>query len=79
MARPINEAILDPTKVLWQIPSPLPRTAKRTERKYHVPSQAYEHFYTHPLPWSFVISTVNEMECVGRACFYAKVERGKEP
>lgn len=37
-----NEAIMEPIKVLWQLPSSLPPTVKRAERRYFVPSKGYE-------------------------------------
>lgn len=60
VALSINEAILKPTRLLWQTPSSLLTTAKRTEHRYHVPSQSYEHFYTLPSLDSLVVSAVNK-------------------
>lgn len=49
VALPLNECVLEFPRVLWQMPSSLPPTAKITEWKYYIPAWEYEHF-THKSP-----------------------------
>ncbi|EMP26774.1 hypothetical protein UY3_16174 [Chelonia mydas] len=39
VALPINEAVMGPVKTLWQTPSSLSPTSKRTEKKYCMPAK----------------------------------------
>lgn len=57
---PLNEAIIDPVKTLWQTPVSLPSTAKCTEQKYFMPTKGYEFLYSHHPEGSLVVSTMTK-------------------
>lgn len=39
VALPINETLLDPTKIIWQTPASVPPTCKWACKKYYVPAK----------------------------------------
>ncbi|EMP39265.1 hypothetical protein UY3_03506 [Chelonia mydas] len=47
---------------IWQTPSSISPTSKRTEKKYFVPARSFEYLYTHLSPGSLVVSAANENE-----------------
>lgn len=72
---PLNEAIMDPVKVLWQTPTSLPSISIHMEWKYYVPAQGYGVLFSHPSLGSLVVSTANERECLGHL---VAVPKGKD-
>lgn len=76
VAFPVNEAILEPVKILWQPPSSLPPTAKRVERRYSVSSQGFELSYNHHPPRSLVVTAANERERLGHQACTPKGKKG---
>ncbi|EMP34365.1 hypothetical protein UY3_08478 [Chelonia mydas] len=60
MALPINGAIMDPAKNMWQTPATIPSICKRADRKYYVPSMGSEFLFTCPAPNSLVVEAANQ-------------------
>lgn len=58
----INEVILEPVKVFWQTPSPLPPSMKLVEQWYYDPSKGFEHPFSHPPLGSLVVPMANEWQ-----------------
>ncbi|EMP29815.1 Golgi apparatus protein 1, partial [Chelonia mydas] len=58
IALPINSAIMDPAKTIWQTTSTL--TCKRADRKYFIPSKGSEFLFTHPASTSLVVEAANQ-------------------
>lgn len=56
MVLPLNGAIMDPVKRLWQTSTTLPPTSKRAECKYCVPTQGWVFLY------SLVVSAAKKRE-----------------
>ncbi|EMP33894.1 hypothetical protein UY3_08978 [Chelonia mydas] len=56
---PINKAILDPGRTIWQIPALVVPTCKQVDKKYYVPAKESEFLFSHPPPNSIVMDTVN--------------------
>ncbi|XP_075796865.1 rab proteins geranylgeranyltransferase component A 1 isoform X1 [Pelodiscus sinensis] len=50
IALPINPAILQSAKSLWQTPASIPPTSRKADRKYFMPPKGSEFLFTHPLP-----------------------------
>ncbi|XP_065439548.1 uncharacterized protein LOC101949407 isoform X1 [Chrysemys picta bellii] len=65
VALPLIKTITDTTRTLWQTLASLAPTAKRTERRYFVPTKGYEHLYTHPSPDSLVVDAANQRQRQG--------------
>lgn len=80
VALPLNEAIVDLLKALWQPPDSLSTTSKRGERKYFVHTQGYEFLYAHPSfsPGSLVVSVANEKERQGLQVVTSKAKDSKK-
>lgn len=66
MALPLNKAIMDLVKVLWQTTASLTPTAKCTECKYFVPSKGYKFLLLHTPLESLVIVAANERDHQGQ-------------
>ncbi|EMP41280.1 Chromodomain-helicase-DNA-binding protein 9 [Chelonia mydas] len=60
IALPINPALLEPAKAIWQTPAASLPTCKRADRKYFIPSKGSEFPFTHPAPNSLVVDAVNQ-------------------
>ncbi|KAH1178320.1 hypothetical protein KIL84_012022 [Mauremys mutica] len=59
-----NETILEPAKSFWNSPT-LTCTAKCTDKRYYVPIQSFESFFTHPAPNSLADMAASE---TGKTC-----------
>ncbi|XP_067416629.1 general transcription factor IIF subunit 1 isoform X2 [Emydura macquarii macquarii] len=59
---PINKALLDPAKVVWQTPASIPPTCKRADKRYRIPSKDTDFLFSHPTPNSMVVYAANERE-----------------
>lgn len=57
---PINEALLDPAKVIWQTPASITPTCKQVDKKYYVPTKDMEFLFSHPTPNSILVNAVHE-------------------
>lgn len=60
---PINEVIMQLIRSLWQPRTSVPPMAKCMEHKYHVASQRFEQFFSHPALGSVVVAMVNKKHC----------------
>lgn len=60
VALPVNEALLDPAKIIWHTPDSILPTGKRMEKKYYVPAKDLEVLVSHPSPHSMVVDAGNE-------------------
>ncbi|EMP42356.1 Neuroblastoma-amplified sequence [Chelonia mydas] len=49
IALPINVAMMDPAKTIWQMSTTAPPSCKRSEKKYYIPAKGAELLFT-PLP-----------------------------
>ncbi|EMP41936.1 Fanconi anemia group A protein [Chelonia mydas] len=59
IALTINADLLEPAKAIWQTPVASLPTCKRVDQKYFIPSKCLEFLFTHPVPNSLVVDTVN--------------------
>ncbi|EMP37873.1 hypothetical protein UY3_04938, partial [Chelonia mydas] len=57
---PINSAIMDPAKTIWQTPATSTPTCKQADRKYFIPSKGSEFLFTHPAPNSLAVEAANQ-------------------
>ncbi|EMP29814.1 hypothetical protein UY3_13065 [Chelonia mydas] len=62
IALPINSAIMDPAKTVWQTLTMAPPSCKRSDKKYYVPAKGAEFLFTHPSPNSLVVEAVYQRE-----------------
>lgn len=56
----VSLPVLNIAKTIWQTPSSIPPTSKRTEKKYFVPAKGFEYLYIHPPPELLVVSAANK-------------------
>lgn len=59
---PINEAILESIKVLWQTLFSIPPTTKTVKQRYYIPLRELSTYILIPLGGSLVVSMANERE-----------------
>lgn len=59
LALPINEALSEPTKALWNTVASMASTAKHTGKHYHILMHGYECFYSYTSPNSLVVTAAN--------------------
>lgn len=59
IALPINSAIMDPAKTIWQTPATIPPSCKSLDRKSYVPAKGAEFLPTRPALNSLVVEAVN--------------------
>lgn len=59
IALPVNKALLDPAKLIWQTLAFISRTCKRADKKYYMPSKDVYFLFSHPSPNSIVVDAVN--------------------
>ncbi|KAG6924102.1 hypothetical protein G0U57_018299, partial [Chelydra serpentina] len=59
---PINDAIMEPAKIIWQTPATAPPSCKRSDKTYYVPAKGAEFVFIHPAPNSLVVEAVNQRE-----------------
>lgn len=60
VALPVNETLLNPAKIVWQISGTASPTCKRADKMYYIPAQNSEFLFLHPSPNSFVGEAINE-------------------
>ncbi|EMP30099.1 Calcium-dependent secretion activator 1 [Chelonia mydas] len=60
MAFPINAAIMDPAKNIWQTLATITPACKHADRKYYVPSKGSEFLFIHPAPNSLIVEAANQ-------------------
>lgn len=59
VARPINKALLDPAKTIWQTPASAQPTYKQADKKYYVPVKDTEFLFSCLPPNSIIEDVVN--------------------
>nr|XP_032659332.1 uncharacterized protein LOC116838339 [Chelonoidis abingdonii] len=62
---PLIKTIAYMSRTLWQTPASLASMAKKSERRYFVPSKGHEHLYAHPPLDSLVVDAANQRERQG--------------
>ncbi|XP_065432834.1 zinc finger protein Rlf isoform X8 [Chrysemys picta bellii] len=60
VALPINAALLEPAKSIWQTPATSLPTCKQADRKYFISPKGSEFLFTHPAPNSLVVDATNQ-------------------
>ncbi|EMP38512.1 hypothetical protein UY3_04297 [Chelonia mydas] len=60
VALPINKALLDPAKSIWQTPTMIPSIYKWADEKYYILAKDSEFLFTYPKPNSLVVEAMNE-------------------
>lgn len=56
---PINEALLDSTKIIGHTLSTIPSTCKRVDKKYYILSKDLKFLFLHSSPNSLLVNAVN--------------------
>lgn len=59
---PVNEALVDPAKILWQTPVSILPTHKHANKKYHVCATDVEFLFSQCTPNSLVVDAVQEKD-----------------
>ncbi|EMP33351.1 hypothetical protein UY3_09510 [Chelonia mydas] len=60
IALPVNQALLDPAKIVWHMPATIPPACKRADKKYFVPENNSEFLFSHSSPDSLVVDAFNK-------------------
>lgn len=58
MVLPVNKALLDPARIIWQTPASVLPTCRWADKKYFVPAKSIEFSFSHPLPNSIIVDAV---------------------
>lgn len=59
---PVNEAILDLAKTVWQTLSSVAPICKCEEKQYYIPTKESEFLFSHPSPNSIVVDAVKSCD-----------------
>lgn len=57
---PVNEALFEPAKAIWQTSSPHLQHVKELKQKYYVADKGFEFLFTHSSPNSLVVDAISE-------------------